>query len=183
MKKIMIGLLVSGFLLISVSAMAQPSYLSINYFVTEFDSKKSSASTDLDGVTFNFGQYLHKNFAVEGRIGLGIGYDTYNNLTPPVTSVDYRLNFVSGIYLRGELPLGKFRPYVNVGLSYVEMRVRGTINGFYANGYESNGDFSYGAGLDFKINDKVGLNADYMMLIDSSRSQIDSYAGGVKFYF
>jgi outer membrane autotransporter protein len=61
--------------------------------------------------------------------------------------------------------------------------VRGTINGWPVSGYESNGDFSYGAGLDFKINDSVGLNADYMMLIDSSKSQIDSFSGGLKIYY
>ncbi len=183
MKKIVIGLLASGFLFVAVSAMAQASYVSVNYFVTEFDHKKSDASTDLDGLSFNFGQNLNDNFAIEGRLGLGFGYDTYNDFTFPATSVDYRLNFLSGIYLRGELPLGKFRPYAMVGLSYVEVRIRGAIKGIPVYGYESNGDFSYGGGLDFQISDSVGLNVDYIMLIDSSKSQIDSFSGGLKFYF
>ena len=181
MKKITIGLMVLCFLFISNAAIAKSSYFGVNYMVTDFESKDANTSADLDGVILNFGQYLHKNFAIEGRFGFGFSWDTYNNL--PQTSIDYRLNFVSGIYLRGELPLGKFRPYANIGLSYVEVRVDGRYNNWPVYGYDSDGDFSYGAGLDFQITDAVGLNVDYMMLIDSSRRKVDSMSGGLKFYY
>ena len=183
MKKITIGLMVFCFLFISNAAIAKPSYFGVNYMVTDFESKDANTSADLDGVILNFGQYLHKNFAIEGRFGFGFSWDNYS--TPPLyaTNVDYRLNFVSGIYLHGELPLGKFRPYANIGLSYVEVRVDGRVNGWPVYGYDSDGDWSYGAGLDFQITDQVGLNVDYMMLIDSSRRKVDSMSGGLKFYF
>ncbi|MBW1643790.1 MAG: porin family protein [Deltaproteobacteria bacterium] len=182
MKKIIIGLLVCFCISFSVSAIAQPRYVGVNYLVADFESKKVETTADLDALSINFGQYLHKNFALEGRLGFGFGYDTYNDFSK-LTSVDYHLNFLSGIYLRGELPLGKFRPYAMLGLSYVEVKVRGTVLGFRANGYDSDGDFSYGAGLDFQVNDSFGLNAEYMMLIDNSKRQIDSWSVGVKFYF
>ena len=161
------------FLLISNAAMAKPSYFGINYLVADFESKDANTSADLDGVILNFGQYLHKNFAIEGRFGFGVGWDNYQNYDQPLapTNVDYRLNFLSGIYLRGELPLGKFRPYANIGVSYVEVRVDGRVKRFPIYGFDSDGDFSYGAGLDFQISDKFGLNVDYMMLIDNSRRE------------
>lgn len=181
MKKVVIALLVSSFLSISASAMAQASYFGLNYLVTDFENKAENTSANLDGVLLLFGQKLHKNFAIEGRFGFGVGWENYNNQSVPVTNVDYRLNFLSGIYLRGELPLGKFRPYAMVGLSYVEVRVDGLVNGWPVYGYNSDGDWSYGAGLDFFITDSVGLNVDYMMMIDNSRRKVESMSGGLKF--
>ena len=70
-----------------------------------------------------------------------------------------------------------------IGLSYVEVRVDGILKGWPVYGYDSDGDFSYGGGLDFQITDSFGLNADYLVLIDNSRRNINTMSGGIKFYY
>ena len=44
-------------------------------------------------------------------------------------------------------------------------------------------DFSYGFGADFLVGDNIGINAEYMKLIDTSDVEVEAVSLGAKFYF
>ena len=181
MKKLSISLIVVSALLFSLPAFALgPLYIGVGYtgvFVAA-DDAGAPDSFNMDVVMFNAGYYLLDILAIEGRAGFGIKDDS-------VGTVSGEANYIYGLYLRGELPLGMFRPYAIAGYSRAEFAYAGGTNV-----KESDAALSYGLGLDLRFGDHLGINGEYMRLMEytnafgtTSDINIDTLTLGLKIYF
>ena len=115
----------------------------------------------MDTLTISAGLYLLDFLAVEARAGTGVSDDT-------VDTTNAEINVLYGLYARGELSLGMFKPYVLVGYSSVDVD--------FGNASEDDSDLSYGVGVDLKFSEHLGLNLEYMLLMEFD-SQLASGAG------
>ncbi len=181
MKKLVISLSVLFITFCSFPAFALgPLYIGANYsgvFVAA-DNAGAPDSFNMDVVMLNAGFYLIDILAVEGRVGFGVKDDSVNTISGEA-------NYIYGLYLRGELPLGMFRPYAVAGYSKAEFA--------YDSGStltEDDAGLSYGLGVDLRIGDHLGINLEYMRLMEfenalgtASDINIDALSLGLKIYF
>jgi len=158
-----------------------PAYLGLGYGLTTLDVD-GFTEFDLDVLSLSGGIYFHKNFAAEARLGFGIGDDTYTDFVGDSLKVE--LDNYLGLYLRGEIPIEKLKLYGIVGFTRGEITGTFDIGGFGTfSESEDESDFSYGVGLDILPTDKLGLNLEYIQLMDKSDFDVTSLNFGVKFYF
>jgi opacity protein-like surface antigen len=178
MKKLSIGLLVLVAVLFSAPAFALgPFYLGANYSMTNVGAKDvgSVDDFDMDTVTISAGLYLLDFLAVEARAGTGVSDDT-------VDLIKAEIGVLYGLYARAELPLGMFKPYVIAGYTAADLD-----SNF---GDDDDSDLSYGAGVDLKFSEHLGLNLEYMLLMEFDTQlgsaggiDVESISLGAKFYF
>jgi opacity protein-like surface antigen len=127
----------------------------------------------LIAVSGRLGTFINENFSFEARVGLGlIGDDE----TISGTTVDIDLNHFFGVYARAGLPINeKLYPYALLG--YTRGEVEASAGGFTVDEAES--DTSFGFGVDFKVNDKLTLNAEYINLLDKDGAEVSGFNLGI----
>lgn len=163
-----------GLVLCSSPALAvgeYTSYFGFDYMLTDFEDD-AGRSADLDAVAARFGSYLSKNAALEARLGVSASDDTVEN-------VDYELDSFVGVYARGIIPYQTVELYGIIGLTRADLAISAPNNP--ADGDETG--LSYGAGLDFKIGERIAIGLEYMMLLDTSDYELTTTNVGAKYYF
>ncbi len=91
----------------------------------------------------------------------------------------YTLEQYYGGYVTATLPTSNsFKPYFVLGYSRAEADFRTR----YGSVSESESDFSYGAGLDFSLNERYSVNFEVMRFSDSD-GEIDGVSFGLKARF
>lgn len=147
------------------------SYFGFDYLLTDFEPDSGEA-VDLDAVSARFGSYLNENVALEARLGVSASDDTVSGDT-------YELDNFVGVYARGIVPYETVELYGIVGFTRVDLAIN--VPGHSADGDDSG--FSYGAGLDFKVGERLAIGLEYMLLIDSSDYELSTTNIGFKYYF
>lgn len=123
------------------------------------------------------GYCVHKNFAIEGRLGIGLkddenevyGYD-----------VSLELDNLFGFYGKGILDINdKIQCYGLIGFT----RAEGTVE---ASGYsdsDDDTDLSFGIGIDFGVSSQIYIGLEYMSYLSKSDFDLNAIAVGVTKYF
>jgi len=133
----------------------------------------SVMDASLLAVSGRFGAFVHENFSFEARVGLGL-IDGEDNIYG--TTVDIGLNHFFGIYARAGLPLNEqLYPYALIG--YTRGEVEASAYGFTVDEAES--DSSFGFGVDFKFNEKMTLNAEFINLLDKGGAEVSGFSLGI----
>ena len=163
-----------------ITATANAFYGGINYMHTTADFA-GLADADMGVLTLKGGHELNDYIAVEARAGIGI---TDDDLVPGVTM---ETDYVWGIYARPGIKAGNANFYGLLGYAGVEgtMTVAGDPA---ASGSEDEMDFSYGAGVEVNVTDKMGISFEYMVLpefdiVPGLAVEIDSINVGMSFKF
>lgn len=164
-------------LLLSVPAYAaQDLYGGVNYGVAKY-KEDGVPSASLDTLAFKLGTFLHPNFAIEVRLGTGVGDDT---VTVSGIPVKVEIDNFYGFYGRAFIPTGSgFRPYGMVGWTKGEV----TATALGASASEDDSDFSYGLGADIEITKAVSLNVEYARLFKGDGYKVEGFSAGVAFRF
>ena len=177
-----------------------------DFTVTDFDDFEADAKAFL----LRFGYQFHPNFSVEGRYGIGsgsdkgsasisladvdvAGYQPVNALDVEVES-DVELDDLYGIFLRAGISAGQFYPYAIIGYTEGEgevsnQRIIATVEGDSIvaeadiNEDETESDFSYGVGADFRFTDSIAMNAEWMSYLDKDGAKIGGFQLGLVFAF
>lgn len=155
----------------AMSASAAELYAGGNFAVLDADE------ATLNAVYGRFGAFFNENISAEARLGFGVGDDTVN-----YGGVDIKaeLDNVYGAYLRGGIPAGEvFYPYAIIG--YTKGKFTGSAYGVSVSNSES--DFSFGVGADFKVTDTLKINAEYLSYLDKDEAELTGFAVGVAFSF
>ena len=174
MKKLAIALMC----MFSLSAMAEgKNYWGVQYGMATY-SESGFPDYDLGALIFRVGQKVNKNFAFEGRIGIGIADETQTILGTPIT---VELDNMFGIYAIGIAPVSKdVDIYGLIGFTDGELTVSGP--GGSLSGSDSG--VSFGFGVDFAASGKVSWNVEYVSYIDEDFiDDISSISIGAKFAF
>ncbi|PLX45122.1 MAG: hypothetical protein C0609_03835 [Deltaproteobacteria bacterium] len=142
-------------------------YFGFNYSTLDLDVPHNS-DANIDYLSGTIGQYVHPNFAVELRAGLGIDDDKVNG-------VKVEVDYLVGAYGRVVYPVQRFVPYFLFGVTGAKVSA--------GSDDESELDLGYGFGTDYVITDQLSLNIEYANIIDGSDIDITAFSMGLRFSY
>lgn len=128
-------------------------------------------TTDFDTPTLNlaFGNTFNPNFALEGRVGFGVGDDSANGLEVEIE--DYL-----AIYAKPMLPVSDVISLYGL-LGIADTSVETNV------GDDSDDDISYGVGLNAKLQNGIELFGEYVSLYDDSNVEVSGFNLGASMRF
>ena len=184
MNKSLLSIGVAVSLLAGAAAHADPRYYAPSYpgglyfglSAGELVYQEDQLDTMRPGFAeFRIGQELSPYFALEGRIGGGLGRDEVNGLT---TNVD----LMYGAYAKGILPLSPFFSLYGLGgVGGVQLHHN------YPDYNHSDAGLSFGAGAEFKVARGTGLTVEWLRVTDGNNQgyyyTADQVAVGVNWRF
>ncbi len=159
-------------------------YGGLDYMFFDYQCKGSSGA-DITALRARMGYYLSPHFAIEGLVGIGVNDDSYmgyidNFGVGSLVEFEVELDSLIGIYFRGEL-LAKdiIKFYCVIGVSKIEL----TSSSFNYDESDDETDLSIGIGLEIKLIKNVGINVEYMSLMEKDDYDITTTSLGCKLYF
>lgn len=166
MKRLTIAAVTSAFFAIGMVSGAQAQQVSSPEFYLGGDAmfwnldSKYGADRDSVGLRVRGGAQFNEYLGVEAHLGTG-GSDGRAEL-----------DYLTGVYGKGILPVtDQFRLYGLAGFTKVDLD------------YDSESDFSYGAGLEFDLTPQLALGADYMRYLNESDYNFDAASVGLRYRF
>ena len=127
-------------------------------------------------ISGSLGKMINQNFALEGRLSIGITDDDVGGGGPRDVGVDFFL----GAYAKGILPISpRFRLYGIAGVTYGDLSAGS--GGLRFSG--SDADFSYGFGLDYTIGATTSINVEWARLFEASDHKLEALTVGLNFRF
>lgn len=154
-------LLLSSAVLAAPFAAQADNYLGGDLAFTSVDTGTTSFSPT--AAQFKMGTYVNKNFAVEGRLGVGVSEDEKG-------ATELKVKHFVGAYARGILPVNeKAEVYGLIGFTDVDLdsTTAGITTGASDNGV------SFGAGVNVKLDRDWALNFEYANLYDDTINGVD----------
>ena len=174
MKKVAIILMC----MFSLSVMAEEKkmYGGVQYAMISYS--EPGIDVDPSALVFRIGQRVNKNFAFEGRFGIGMGDDSTVFLGFPVT---IELDQFFSIFAKGIAPVAKnVDVYALIG--YTDGEITGTITGLGSISV-SESDMSLGFGIDIGAGKDMSWNIEFVNYIDKNNATIDAFSIGANFAF
>lgn len=144
--------------------------LSVHNWDSDSDNGQNPDASATGG-KITFGQQLTPLVGVEVQGALG-GSDESGGS-------DVKLEHMVGLYVRGNLPLGRINPYLKIGASSASLEVK-TDTGTQSN---SEFEFSYGLGAELSFTDALYMQLEYMSYIDTDDLQLSGASVGVGYRF
>lgn len=183
MKAFKVKFCVAGFALaVGSSALASgygsdyaSGYGSVSYAFHELTVE--SEEFDLDSVYGRIGAQFNEFVSAEFRVGIGVSDDS---LKGPGGELSVEIDKYFGGYVRGSMPINEvIAPYVVVGYTDVELEV--DFDTFLGEGSESDsdGDISYGVGVDFMLDRNLLMNVEYLNMYDDDDVEISGFSLGI----
>ena len=148
---------------------ASKTYVSAQYVIASYDedSFEEANPTLLVG---GFGKFFNKNFALEGRLGLGLQDDDL------ATNRSVEIDGLLGIYGAGHFNLsGTSSIYGLIG--YTRIKTTTSVSGIQIVSFYDSG-LSLGAGADIGISKNVALNIEYVQYLHKTNYDISSIGLG-----
>lgn len=180
MKRIAIAA-AAALLLAGGSAQAQMSmsglYGELGYTFIKIDAAGTSSRPDaIRGI---LGYDFHPYFAVEGMVAGGVNSDNKQGTVNGVpTEVNVKLSSMYGIWIKPKYDLNQWQFFGRLGYAHTSAKIHSTNNNL-VDSSQSDNDFSYGAGVNFRINPRVYLGADWMRYSNQSGHKVDGMTLGL----
>lgn len=158
------------------------------YFAASFGLMNS----DVPGDSFNtqnifakVGKEFYPGLAVEGLLGLGMGSDKWTS-SSGCDSQEVSTDQFIGVQLVGSIPVSssvKFHGNLSLVQTSATIKVSGAAS-CYGVGWsdsisDSDTDLGYGVGIDYQLNQKSAITADYHFFYDDTYSGVDLTIGGL----
>lgn len=137
------------------------------------DVEEAGFSSQPTALVGRVGGFVGKNFAIEGRFGLGLESDSIDGYS----SYEYEIDNVFGVYGRLAVREGGFRPYFLFGFTRGEASVSGGFDS------EAESGTSFGVGADVMFNERVGLNLEFLKAIDKDDLLVETLSVGLTFTY
>ena len=140
--------------------------------------KGNGFSADPHALRAIIGYEFHPLVAVEGMAAIGTRKDTFND---GVEDVRIKMKHAFGVFAKP-----KFNPNPNVELfgrlGWVKSRFEASCPSGTCQG-DSDSDFAYGAGLNYRFNPKAHVGIDYMRYFSKNGVKIDGVTVSVGYRF
>lgn len=187
-KNITIGAVVSVVLMSSnvFADLAGGVYGGIQYASFDFSADDISEDFSPTGLIGRVGNKINENFAIEGRLGLGLSDDTITATDGIDTaSLSIELDTLIGVYGIGHVMLSESSSiYALIGFTQIDATASASVtNVGSASASDDESDLSYGIGADIGISNNIALNVEYVQYLDKSDFDVSAIAFGVKFGF
>lgn len=171
MKRVL--LLLAGMLLSGLAS--AESFVGLNYAVPEQDDRffGSGDRFDTGDVFIRLGAEMNDIFVSELRAGATVSPNEENNLS-------FEHDYMYGGYLRAQYKLGPLVPYVIAGVTAGKESLEANSGVRFTEKFD---DISYGAGLDLRVGDHLGLNAEFTRYYDIGNVMLRGPSAGIFFRF
>lgn len=141
--------------------------------MTTYDASGFDSDLNPTAIIGRLGYFVVDNFAVEGRLGFGVGDDSD-------FGVDFEIDSIAGLYGVGHLPLGDVASvYAIAGFS----RGEATVSDPWGSFSDDDTGFSYGVGLQAKFAPTLSGHAEYMSYLNKSDYEITAIGLGLNYHF
>ena len=148
-------------------------YIGIDSSQLSLDDRIGS-EIEPDNIRFRIGGHLERGVDLEAHFGLTFDADR-------ALEADWSADFAS-LFLKGHLPIGRFLSlYGMIGGSAISVTERVDRRDFVDELY----GFSWGAGIEAVLTDRVDLSLDYVTYLhdDEIFDDISAWSFGFKFYY
>lgn len=164
----------------SFAGSAGSSYAGIQYGMVTY-SETGIPDFEPTALAGRLGYFVHDQFSIEGRIGIGISDDSaVVDVGFGPENVSLEVDSLVGIYGVAHLPLSDNASlYGVIGFTQGELTVK--VSGIPFSGDDD--DLSYGIGVDFGVGQKTSVNIEYMSYLDETAYDVTAIALGVNFAF
>lgn len=181
MKKTILSGMFASLLMLSMSATAQDSpskgwYVGVNYAFLEYDVSGNEFDTPVLVVTP--GYQINPYFAIEGRIGIGVG-EGEDDVTVGNTTVEVAVELENyyGIFARlGASVQNRAYPYAMLGYGKIGTAVNGATIGDID-------DYAYGVGVNFGFTEQLSGKVEWMNYYDEEDAEITGFSLGLQYRF
>jgi len=187
MKNKLISITLAGSLCLvtgtGIAGTAGENYFGLQYGIGNYDEDGISETYEPTLLIGRFGRFLTPNFAIEGRLGIGLDDDTHN--LPELGNRDATLELDSMFGLYGTAHFNITESSSIYGVLGVS-RIEGTASLPDFPGMESTEDsssVSYGVGADIGIGSRWALNIEYIRYLDKDDFDFDVGSVGASFSF
>ena len=131
------------------------------------------------------GTSADEGYGYEFRIGTGLSDDGLTETLPfpfGVTSADLEIDYIFGVYLLAEAPVGAGSIYGILGFTQAEFTLE-VDSQFLGPGSasEDESDISFGFGANFGVSDKVKINIEFMQYLDKDDADASAISLGLLF--
>lgn len=165
MKRIAIAA-AAALVMLGTSAQAQqrsPLYGEIGYSFLEFDFDDGS-SVHPQALRGIIGYEFHPNIAVEGMVMFGTKGDSDE-------FGDIKLRNAFGIYAKPKMDFGNIEAFGRLGWARTKVR----FSDAFGSESESDTDFSYGLGVNYRFNPKMSAGIDWMRYFSKDGGKIQGW--------
>lgn len=160
--------------LFSHAGYAEHVYVGASYALLDGCSTEITDDASIRSGYGRIGAYFNESISAEIRGGTGINEDQ-------VGAYEISLDRWHGAYIRGGMFVkDTLFPYVILGYTHQEVSGSSSLWNDFT---QTKSDFSYGLGVDFSINKRISLNAEYMMYITSEDSGAQGLSVGIIGHF
>ena len=155
----------------ALSAAEGDQYFGLQYSSTTFEFAGEDWEPKV--LIARYGKFIDDNFAIEGRLGIGIDSDTLSITNDPIVgnaSVEIDIDTLIGIYGVGSHNFNENSSiYALIGITNGEatFSAKSSILG-NASFSETETDLSYGVGANIGISNTVGINLEYISYISKT---------------
>ncbi len=140
----------------------KPSYEILQYVGLDIDDGADEYSTP--ALMLSLGTRFNSIFAIEGRVGIGVGDDSINSAGEEIATLE--IDSYYGVFVRLGVPkMGWFYPYIIAGYGIMDI---GTDigDGIDADVSISGSSVATGIGINFNFSDSFSGNIEYMNYYD-----------------
>jgi len=133
-------------------------------------------SLDLNFLQAQIGNRFSEYWAIEGRVGMGIGDDVAS-----VGGVNVKLEgeYIVSVFAKGILPINpNFDLYALAGMTYTSLDASANFMGNSFSTSESGSDVSFGLGASFQASESTKLFVEYSNFYDKNDISIDGLTLG-----
>ena len=172
-------------------------YIGVRYASLEYSAEGgtvgnvsvSDGEWDLGVVFMTPGYQVNPYFAVEARLGIGVGDDgddiaVTTGQTTVNVDVDVEIEHYYGVFARLGAPVDSvFAPYVTAGYGRGKTDAELSVANTSISVDDSESDFAYGVGVNLNFGETVSGNVEYMNYLDKDNTEIKGFAVGLIFRF
>lgn len=176
MKKILVTAL---FAALSSTAFAADLYVGAG--VNQLDlSVDGEPNVKPSALNLTLGAQLNPNLAVEARLYTNLA-DDQMRVSNTSVDVDVSLDHAEGVYLKGILPFNEqVAAYALAG--YTNAAMKASVGNFSVTS-DDESDFSYGLGVTYQVNKRLGLNLEYARLLSGSDYKLNNLGASLTYRF
>ncbi len=173
--------LAAGFGTGAFAAFDDGGYMGIQYAMIEEDELELEPTAGV----LRLGALSDEGFGFEARLGLGISSDDRTESLPfpfGETSLDLEIDYLLGLYILAQAPIGSGSIYGIVGFTHTEFTLEAKSE-FLGSDSESDdeSDLSFGFGVNFGVSQQVKLNIEFMQYLDTDDADASAISVGLLF--
>lgn len=156
-------------------------YGELGYTWLKVDAAGTSARPDaIRGI---LGYDFHPNFALEGMVAGGVNSDNKDgtvNGTP--TNVNVKLSSMYGLWIKPKYDWGQLETFGRFGYAHTSAKIKSNNNAL-VDSTQSDNDFAWGLGLNYRFNRNAYVGADWMRYDNQSGHHIDGLTLSVGYHW